>query len=291
MNEKETIDLHVHTNRSDGDMSPTEIVNMSKQRKLSAVAITDHDTTEGLDEAIRAGARQGIDVIPGIELTMSCMSGTLHVVGLYINHNYSELVQELARIKEDRKGRAIEILRQLNLVLANEQKEITEEESIGQAFGSVGRMHIAKAMVKKGYVDNIEQAFDMYLKKLDLPKRKIGYMEGFALLNLAGAIPVLAHALRRNDNSLLTITSKPQEQKKVLFELREHGLIGVECARERQEFRDMVQSLDLIVTDASDYHGPSQPEYAELGSLMVPRTVLDNLQAAKENYQRKKYSK
>ncbi|MBW3004874.1 PHP domain-containing protein [Candidatus Woesearchaeota archaeon] len=292
MNEEpKSIELHAHTNRSDGDLNPREIVQLAKENGLTAIAITDHDTTEGIEEALEAGREYGIEVIPGIELTMSYLSGNIHVVGLYVNHEYPELVQELQRIKEDRQKRAQEVLRQLNLKLANEKKEITPEESIEAAFGCVGRMHIAKAMVAREYVDTVEQAFELYLKSLDLPKRTMGYMEGFSLLSLAAAIPVLAHALRRDGNSLRTITNNPQEQKKVLVELQEHGLIGVECAREMQDFRDLVESLELVVTDASDYHGPSQPEYGKFGSILVPRSMLDKLKEAKEKSMQRKYRK
>ncbi len=287
MTEKRYVGLHVHTKMSDGDLSPRDTVKYAKERGLSAVAITDHDTVESIEEALEAGKEFGIEVIPGVELTMRYTQRPIHVVGLDIDYKNANLVERLQEIKKDRKKRAQEILRQLNIKLGSKNQKITEEESIAGFPGCVGRMHIAKAMVKKKYVDSLQAAFDEYLLKLDLVKDAMNYMGGFSILDLAGGIPILAHPLKKEGHSLIAITEDRMEQVKILRELRAHGLIGVECARESREFQDAVKSQELLVTDGEDYHGPEQQEYADLGSLFVPYSLWLELKEERERRKEK----
>ncbi len=288
MTEKKYVGLHVHTKMSDGDLSPRDVVRYAKERDLSAVAITDHDTVDGIEEALDAGKEFRIEVIPGTELTMRYMQRPIHVVGLDIDYTHTNLVERLQEIKKDRKKRAQEILRQLNIRLGPKNQKITEEESIAGATGCVGRMHIAKAMLKKEYVGSLHSAFDEYLAQLDLPKDTMSYMEGFPILDLSGAIPILAHPLKKEGHSLIAITEDKMEQVKILRELRMHGLIGVECARENEEFQRAVRSMELLVTDGEDYHGPEQHEYADLGSLFVPYSLWLELKKEKERRKEEK---
>jgi len=156
------VDLHVHTTASDGTMSPAEVVRYAKEKGLRAIAITDHDTIEGLDEGIREGKVQKLEVIPGLELSVDYPKGTMHLLGYYIDPDCSQLVEKLMVVQKARSERNFKMLKKL--------QELGIEVGLSElkraaGHGQIGRPHFAQIMVQKGYVNSFQEAFDHFLRK------------------------------------------------------------------------------------------------------------------------------
>jgi predicted metal-dependent phosphoesterase TrpH len=186
------IDMHVHTSASDGTMAPAEVVSLAARSGLKAVAITDHDTVDGLAEAQAAGAKEGLEVVPGIEISVD-YNGEMHILGYYIdpqNHDLRQGLADLRRYRDERNPQMIKKLRALNF-------DITLEEVARAAGDGVsGRPHFARVMLQKGWVHSFDEAFDRYLgigQPAYVKKEKLTPAEGIALVAKAGGIPVLAH--------------------------------------------------------------------------------------------------
>ena len=187
------IDLHSHSTASDGSFSPKDVIRKAAAQRLEAMALTDHDCVDGLDEAIRTGEQEGVEVIPGLEISAAFQPGTMHIVGLFIDRESSSLKEQLDRLQEAREERNPKIaqnLRSLGL-------DVTYEEVVeASGGGQVGRPHFAKVLIEKGYVKSFEEAFQKYLKK-GAP----GYAEKFRfnpketidMIHQAGGIASLAH--------------------------------------------------------------------------------------------------
>ena len=187
------IDLHTHTTASDGSLSPSELVKAAADARLLAVAITDHDTIEGVEEAAQAGSDIGIEVVPGVEVSAEYSPGQMHIVGLFIDHHNQELGTWLSGIqggRDTRNPRIIARLQELGL-------PITMDEVVKVAGeGSVGRPHIARVMVAKGFVDDTQEAFDKYLAKgapAYFDRLRATPEDSIRRIHSAGGLAILAH--------------------------------------------------------------------------------------------------
>jgi len=213
------IDLHTHSTASDGTFSPAELVRAAKESGLTAIALTDHDTMEGLPEALEVGVKTGLEVIPGCELSVHSDVGVLHVVGLWVDP-YSE---RLKRVFEDIRARRVERNEAVINKLQGLGFDITMEEVQGQAAGTIGRPHMARVMIQKGYAKSFDEVFNEYLGKKGKaysPKNNISAEDAFELLRSSDATPVLAHPfLLSSDDEILD---------REVARLREMGLQGIE---------------------------------------------------------------
>ena len=191
----ELIDLHTHTTASDGSLAPAELVQAAKDAGLKAVAVTDHDTIDGLPEALEAGRRLGLEVVPGVEISVQRGQnpGGMHMLGLFVDHKEPTLAGALKRLQEARAQRNPKMVARLNeLGIPLTMDEVNSFAGDGQ----VGRPHFAQALVKRGVVPNVNQAFDRYLaagKPAYVPKFRFQPHEALAMLRKAKALPVLAH--------------------------------------------------------------------------------------------------
>ncbi|MEJ2670696.1 MAG: PHP domain-containing protein, partial [Deltaproteobacteria bacterium] len=156
------IDLHTHSTASDGTYPPAEVVRQAKAGGLAAMALTDHDTVDGLPEAVAAGEIYGVEVVPGVEISAQFPGGTMHILGLLIEYHDGRLDQRLARLKQARLDRNPQIIAKLNALGIPVTLARVQEISGG---GQVGRPHIARALMEAGYVSSIQEAFDIYLKR------------------------------------------------------------------------------------------------------------------------------
>lgn len=258
MAELRRCDLHMHTVHSDGTLTPTALVELAKKQGLSCVALTDHDTLSGVQEAQNAGSRVGVEVIAGVEISAICEPGTMHILGYFIDPKSKQLQEKLEEIQEARRQRnpmIIEKLRALGI-------EITLEEVERESGGDqVGRPHFAKVLVQKGRVKNFEEAFDQYLAKgcpAYVDKRKFTSRDSIRMIEEAGGIASLAHP------KTLNLDSKEFEQK--LDELKSEGLKGLEVyssCQNREEsarFKKTADRLGLFATGGSDFHGANRPQ-------------------------------
>ncbi|MGI6706064.1 MAG: PHP domain-containing protein [Clostridia bacterium] len=256
------VDLHTHTTASDGSCSPRELVALAKEKDLVALAVTDHDTIDGVEEAQEAGRRYGIEVIPGIEIS-TLYSGEMHLLGYYLELERDWLHESLDRLKEyrqERNARILSRLRELGM-------DISYDELWQAAGGGViGRPHFARVIAEKGYADSIGDAFRSFLipgKPAYFPKEKLTPQEGINLVRKAGGIPVLAHPKH------LGLSQRAMDD--LVSELKGVGLAGIEAIytdhtqQDVDFFSELAKKYRLLITGGSDFHGSNKPE-TELGS-------------------------
>jgi predicted metal-dependent phosphoesterase TrpH len=253
------VDLHVHSTASDGSSSPREVVAEAKARGLRAIALTDHDTIEGLEEALAAGAELGLEVIPGVEISADHNPGSMHILGYFIDHRDRRLDNQLQVLKQARADRNPQIIAKLQkLGLAITLAEVMEVAGGGQ----VGRPHIAQVLVRKGYVANFQEAFEKYIGNHGpayVNKFRFAPKDAIAMITAAGGAAALAHPFTLEYSST-------QHLKMILQQLREWGLTALEVyypehSPERQaQYKKLAQELGLLTTGGSDYHGVIKPE-------------------------------
>ena len=276
------IDLHVHSNKSDGSNTPEELVCMAITKGLSAFALTDHDTVDGIDEAMACADRlrsEGVpnvpEVIPGIELSTEYQGKDIHLVGLYIDHHSVSFRASLQEFVDSRTERN----RKMCARLAKAGIDISYEKLVAEFPDSVlTRAHYAVYLVNHGYSLSKEDAFSQYLgdhTKYFVPREKITPEMGVSLILQAGGIPILAHPMlyRMSDARLNELVAR----------LQKAGLMGLEAiyatysqAEERQ-MRKLAAKYDLCISGGSDYHGAAKPGLemgTGYGGLFVPEDVL-----------------
>ena len=264
------VDLHAHTTASDGTLTPAQLVAHAREIGLRALAITDHDTTRGIPEAVAAAGGTGLEVVPGVEISTAFDGTEIHLLGYYVDPASAELESRLARRREDRETRAREIVGRLHaLGVAVGVEDVLREAG----DGAVGRPHVAAALVKGGWVRDRQEAFDRYLadgRPAAVPKPEFPLADAIALLRQMGAVPVLAHPglLKRSD---------------LLPRLPALGLAGIEVhypkhtPEQTRELLAFAEAHGLLATGGSDFHSPLVPQ--PLGGQRVPYAVLEGLRA------------
>jgi 3',5'-nucleoside bisphosphate phosphatase len=253
------IDLHTHSNASDGSLPPREVVRLAKERGLVAFALTDHDTIDGLAEAMATGHELGLEVIPGVEISARHNLGSMHILGYFLDYESELLAQRLAVLKQARKDRNPQIIAKLNKLGIPITMEQVEGISGG---GQVGRPHIARALYQGGFVRSLQEAFDIYLGNNGLAyvsKFRFPPEEAIAMIRDAQGVPVLAHPFTLGLHTFEAL-------KPVLQELMDLGLAGVECFYPEHSpdqealYLSLARNLGLLITGGSDFHGDNKPE-------------------------------
>lgn len=269
------IDLHTHSTASDGTLTPTELIQAAKNAGLEAIALTDHDTTGGLDEAATAAAALEIEFIPGCELSVVSANGNMHILGYWIPTGPSKLSDSLQYLRDKRHERNHVIMARLNEL----GLEISYEDVLAVSGGdAVGRPHIAQVMHAKGYVDDVNEAFRTYLGsegKAYVPKVKLNPQQAIELLKSVGATVVLAHPF------LLGLEGP--DFRGVLQQLKQYGLDGIEAyytlhrPEQTLQYLQIAQDMNLLVTGGSDFHGAVKPDVQlgiGFGNLFVSAQLL-----------------
>ena len=276
----EFVDLHVHTSYSDGSLRPTEIVWLAVDMDLAAIAVVDHDTVDGNAEAFAEGAQQGLEVIPGVELSCDFTPVNVHVVGLFIDPTNSGLTEALEEVREYRKRRNPKILAKL----AELGMSIDLDEVAAKTGGkTIGRPHIAEVMVEKGYVADFQEAFEKYLaynKPAYVGRRRISAEEGVELIHGAGGLAFLAHP------GIYALP--PRVLDSMVFKLARAGLDGVEVyysdhlPTDTAFLKRLVDEYDLLASGGTDFHGVAKPG-VELGigrgDIKVPYELVARMKA------------
>ena len=267
------IDLHTHTTCSDGILTPTELIQEAKEAGLDVIAVTDHDTTAGLDEASEVCERLGLRLIPGIELSVFAMDREVHVLGFFLDRASQALQSFLDEQREARVGRIYKMLEKLKAIGV----DIPPDDVVVEGKkGTLGRPHVARALVKHGYIKEEDQAFHKYIGRDQpgyVPRVKVSAPEGIQKLREAGAVPVLAH---------------PGLYGKVgvVEHMLEAGIQGIEAYHPDHtdaaagRFVELAEEKGLVVTGGSDYHGRQRGRRFGLGGIAVPESVIPNLEAA-----------
>lgn len=308
------VDLHVHSNRSDGTYTPRELVDYAMKKGLDAFALTDHDTVDGLDEAaeyaesLRIKQAQGIqtesaaadshktmnsscqsrsahvpEVVPGIEFSTEYEGRDIHIVGLYIDHKNREFTRYLQDFVDSRTLRNLKMCK----LLADAGFDISYDKLLEEFPNSViTRAHYAKYMLNHGFIKNIREAFDRYLGDdcpYFVPREKVTPSQAVELILKAGGFPILAHPIlyHMSDARLDSLVAL----------LAETGLMGIEaiystyCAAEERQIRRLAKKYGLLISGGSDFHGTTKPGLdmgVGYGKLYVPNQVLEDIKAALE---------
>jgi len=275
------IDLHLHTTHSDGSQSPAEVVRLAHEAGVSALAITDHDITTGLPEAIAAGQDLGIEIIPGIEISSRHGESELHVLGYFLKWQDAQLNARLNTFRESqdrRHPKIIELLQAAGI-------DITYDEVRAVAGSdSVGRPHIARVLMDKNVVTTAKEAFDRFLaegKAAYVPRDLPAPVDAIRWIKDAGGLAVLAHPtwVKTTEGTLTDLARQ----------LKEQGLDGVEVhysthtPRQTRTYLSLAKQLGLLVTGGSDFHGMTKPDIEVgigKGSLHVPDHLLPKLKDA-----------
>ena len=274
------IDLHTHSTASDGSDAPAALMAMAARVGLSAIALTDHDTVEGLGEARAAAADAGVRLIDGCELSCEVGPATMHLLVYFLADTPGPLQDRLGGLQAARADRN----RRIVAVLQAHGLDVTLDEILAEAGGgSVGRPHVAGVLLRKGYVSSVQEAFDVWLgkgKPAYLERERLLPAEAIALAHASGAVAVLAHPT--------SLGFDAPALGGFVAGLAADGLDGVECdyGRYSPELRGALRSLagrlGLAVTGGSDYHGRYKPDIAlgsGTGDLAVPDDLLDALEA------------
>lgn len=261
------IDLHTHTNASDGALTPFELICAAKNAGISTIAITDHDTIDGLEEGIKAGYDMGISVIPGVELSADYPK-EMHILGLYIDYRDEALVKGLEWLGAHRAQRNEKMIESL----ISQGVDITLEEVLatknGGSIADIGRAHLAVLLVSKGYADNLNHAFDKFLRSGSpayIPRQRLEPRECIDVIKAAKGYTFLAHPLFSE--------SDPYKLEELLLKLKNMGLDGVECFHSSHDYEftqlciGLCEKHGFMISGGSDFHGSNKP-HVEMGQVL-----------------------
>lgn len=266
---KGSADLHMHTYYSDGFLSPTEIVQKAKSADLDAISITDHDSVNGLDEAITEGTRLGIEVIPGVEISTDVDDTEVHLLGYFINYKNAEFEKYLEFFRSERYYRAERIISKLNrLGIPLTIEDVMEEAN----FSAIGRPHIAVALYKKGFVNNYYEAFHKYIgdhRPAEEKKIHVSAKSAFKIINEAGGLTFIAHPSNMSES--------------VLQKLINWGIDGIEVIhpshdrRRIKYYRGIVYQYCLLESGGSDFHGGEKNDDQNFGKYAIAWSKVETI--------------
>jgi predicted metal-dependent phosphoesterase TrpH len=276
------VDLHCHSTASDGTLAPAEVIGEAHCAGLSALSLTDHDTVAGIDEAHSEAKKLGIDFLPGIEISCQYPApGTMHLLGYGVDPHSAALhamMHNLVLARNERNRKIIDALQRLGII-------VTLDDVQREAGGDViGRPHIARALVRKGFVSSIKQAFDKFLaqgRSAYFDKERLTPRQAIDLIHSAGGLIVLAHPVQlRAHNSA--------QLERAIKDLKDQGLDGLEVIHSDHDdamidFLDrLADKLYLLKTGGSDFHGSNKPDVqlGFAGKRRVPRRMFDALMEA-----------
>jgi predicted metal-dependent phosphoesterase TrpH len=268
------IDLHTHSNASDGELTPADLVRLALERGLTTIALTDHDSVAGIDAAQQAARGTALEIIPGVELSADVPQGEVHVLGYFVDWRAADFEAMLEKFREGRYGRAEKMARKLTALGAPVSFERIKEIA-GDA--SIGRPHVAQALLEAGHVATVTEAFDKYIGRTGpayVERFRLTPEDAVALILRAGGVPVLAH---------------PREVTDWVFPLVKAGLLGLEVHygmyddATRAELARLARQYGLIATGGSDFHGLNKMGHMSgLGQNDVPPEVVEKLRKKAE---------
>jgi predicted metal-dependent phosphoesterase TrpH len=273
------VDLHTHSTASDGTDPPHRLIELAAEAGVSTLALTDHDTQEGVASAREAAASAGLELIPGVELSLEYSRGGMHLLVYWLEPGAGSLQDRLAGLQAGREVRNVRIVE----ILTQAGMPLTIEDVLDEAGGgTVGRPHIAAVMMARGYVPDIRTAFDLWLgagRPAYVGRQRLDPEDAIGLARESGAVPVLAHP------HTLGITTT-REMADLLAGLAGAGLVGLEAhyssyhQHERDGYADLARRFGLVPTGGSDYHGDYKPGLMlgrGYGDLRVPLSLLEEL--------------
>ncbi len=273
-----TVDLHMHSTLSDGALSVPELIDLCRQQGLDSIAITDHDNIDSYEEGREYAEDAGLEFIPGVEISSYREGSDIHILGYFYDPTHLRLNQTLVELRSKRKQRAQMILQRL----AQMGVEISYEKLLHRTGGSLGRAHIALALVEEEYVATFQEAFTRYLGNTTevmagIESEKLSPAEAIALILEAGGIPVMAHpAKTRRDDLIEEMVDCGLKG----IEIYSHGLSPT-CFR---KYKDLARRYGLVCCGGADFHMRREDDRNSPGSLHIPYEVLGRLKDLKEGF-------
>lgn len=275
------IDLHTHSTSSDGTLSPSALMEHAFRQGLSAIALTDHDNLDGMEEASEAAKALGIELVAGIEFSTIFQDRDIHILGLEVNRTFPPLLAELSRIQEERRERNQRMIDRM----AADGIRISWEQMEACFGGRLWtRAHFARYLADHGYVEDMWDAFHTHIGEgcpYYVPREKVSPFRITELIRRAGGIPVLAHPFQYK--------FEEETLENLVLSLKDAGLAGIEAiysthtSRQEQQIRDLADRTGLKISGGSDYHGANKPDI-ELGigrgNLRIPYEILEQLRSA-----------
>ena len=270
-------DFHLHTTASDGRFSPEKVVQLAAERGLEVIAITDHDSVAGVIAAMKAAESfPPLKVIPGVEINTDIPNGEVHILGYFIDYRSQELRQTLRRLRQARRRRAHKIVDKLAQLGIEVEWERVKKLAAG---GSIGRPHIAQAMLEQGYISRLQEAFNRYIGRYGpayVERERLSPVGAVKLVAKAGGLPVLAHPAGIDN------------LEELLEQLTAEGLVGLEAYYNgygQRTVKFLVNIADkhgLIITGGSDFHGFGGGNETPVGGIDIPSVCLEQLVALAE---------
>jgi len=270
------IDLHTHSTFSDGTMTPEQLLGYAEKRKIEVLALTDHDTVDGLDRFMNADS--GIVRVPGIELSVGYEPGTFHLAGLFIDYKNKTLLRRLEKLKTARQERNAKLIEKMSVLVG---RSLSEKDISVAHEGELGRPHLAKFLIREGYASHMQDAFDKYLgtgSLLHVPKERLDFPAAIELIHEAGGAAILAHPM--------TLQVDIDKYSPFIKYLKTLGLDGLEVwcsdtpADRYEMFLDIAKEHGLSVSGGSDFHGDNNLSVAlgtGRGDMQIPVSVYEEL--------------
>ncbi|MCL1833365.1 MAG: PHP domain-containing protein [Leptospirales bacterium] len=271
------IDLHCHTTASDGIKTPAELIDYAISKNVNILAITDHDTIYGLKEGVDYALKKKFNLIPGIEFSIDYKGGSFHLVGLYIDYNYTPLIEKTIHLHEVRDNRVFRIINDLKIHGIDIPIEDVLQESTG---GAIGRPHVARALVKHGYANNINEIFKKFLVKGKpgyVKKERIKLEDAVSLIKGAGGVAIIAHPVSLNcksisdfENTIKGFMDKGVEGIEVYSSMHKHSDIN--------DFLNIADKYNLVVSGGSDFHGDKDEKIGYyLPTKPIPYNIYERI--------------
>lgn len=292
---KRKSEIHMHSTFSDGEFSPVQLVNIARENDVTLLSLTDHDTFDGVPEFIQSAETAGIEAFPGIEITVKFHDFNIHVLAYFKNYESidEELLQKVKEMTETRERRMVELIKRIDGVIPEKFRGLIEFDNVKRAAeGVLARPHLAREMVRLGIVSNTSQAFERYLVKYNVQRENLDAATAISLIRKSNGVPVMAHPGERSYSLICPEKGRKKENApKLLEELTEMGLLGLECHYPYQErmgtvpfFVELANRFGLIITGSRDFHGYYNNQQNNMfGTTNIEPVFLEQFQAVWNN--------
>jgi len=259
-------EIHMHSIFSDGEFSPAQLIDIAQKNDVTLLSLTDHDTFDGIPGFLKAAEGTGIEAFPGIEITVKFHDFNIHLLAYFKDYESiePELLSRVKDMTETRERRMRELIERVNGVIPEKFRDTIELDNVKKAAeGVLARPHLAREMVRLGIVSSTNQAFERYLVKYNVQRENLDAATAISLVRQSKGVPVMAHPGERSYSLICPEKGRKKENAPVLVEeLKEMGLLGLECHYPYQErmgtvqyFIDLANEFDMIVTGSRDFHG------------------------------------